>query len=382
MLHSLRSRSNFSGESGKKAIARDDFHSVHDRDHCKVYHEPGRFGGWPANHGIWSWGNEILVGYSRGNYKDLGPDRHHIDRERPEQHWLARSRDGGETWTHEHPAERGMLVPRGESLHGIETPGLAIPTLRDCPGNIDFAHPNFALTARMSSVHAGESRFYYSYDRGHRWNGPFRLPNFGTAGTAARTDYLVDGPHELTLLLTAAKQDGRQGRPLAVRTEDGGRSWRFLSWIGHEPKGFAIMPATVRLSETELLTIVRCREGSRRWNRAYRSLDNGLTWQFSGDPVTDLGEGNPPALIQLADGRLCLAYGYRAAPFRICVKLSNDGGRHWGPEMILRRDGANRDMGYPRMVQRPDGKVVVVYYFSDLETGPERYIGASIWDPN
>lgn len=34
-----------------------------------VYQEPGRFGGWPANHGIWSWGNEILVGFERAYYQ-------------------------------------------------------------------------------------------------------------------------------------------------------------------------------------------------------------------------------------------------------------------------------------------------------------------------
>ena len=45
----------------------------------KVYAEPGRFGGWPANHGLWSWGNEILVGFSRGYYKDLGPELLQLD---------------------------------------------------------------------------------------------------------------------------------------------------------------------------------------------------------------------------------------------------------------------------------------------------------------
>ncbi|HKB42689.1 MAG TPA: carbon-nitrogen hydrolase family protein, partial [Gemmataceae bacterium] len=67
-----------------------------------VYREKGRFGGWPANHGIWSWGDEILVGFSAGHYKDLG-ERHHIDRDKPEEHLLARSRDGGQTWTIENP---------------------------------------------------------------------------------------------------------------------------------------------------------------------------------------------------------------------------------------------------------------------------------------
>jgi hypothetical protein len=31
--------------------------------HVMIYHEPGRFAGWPANHGIWSWGDEILSGH-------------------------------------------------------------------------------------------------------------------------------------------------------------------------------------------------------------------------------------------------------------------------------------------------------------------------------
>ena len=57
-----------------------------DIHHVKVYFEEGRFGGWPANHGIWSWGDEILVGFSRGYHKDLGPERHNIDREKPEEH--------------------------------------------------------------------------------------------------------------------------------------------------------------------------------------------------------------------------------------------------------------------------------------------------------
>src|SRR5262249_18506879 len=49
--------------------------------HVVVYSEPGRFAGWPANHGIWSWGEEILVGCSRGYYQDRGRF-HHIDHDR------------------------------------------------------------------------------------------------------------------------------------------------------------------------------------------------------------------------------------------------------------------------------------------------------------
>ena len=34
-----------------------------------VYKEAGRFGGWPANHGIWSWGNEIRGRLQRGIFQ-------------------------------------------------------------------------------------------------------------------------------------------------------------------------------------------------------------------------------------------------------------------------------------------------------------------------
>ena len=350
------------------------------RTHTTVYYEPGRFGGWPANHGIWSWGDEILVGFSRGYYQDRG-DSHHIDHDRPEEHCLARSHDGGETWKIENPAERGFLMPQGESLHGTELPGVKIPPLRDCPGGIEFTQAGFALTARTSSVNAGQSRFSYSYDRGSTWEGPFRLPSYDTPGVAARTDYIVDGPSECTLFLTAAKSSGKEGRPFCARTVDGGATWSFLSWIGPEPDGFAIMPASVRLSDTDIIVIVRSHEGTRNWLSAYLSRDNGLNWHWLNDPAGDLGKGNPASLLALDDGRLCLIYGLRAEPFSMCAQVSDDDGQSWGDVIVLRDDGASQDIGYPRSVSRPDGKVVTVYYFCHAATGPERYIAATTWDP-
>ncbi len=351
-------------------------------EHVMVYREPGRFGGWPANHGIWSWGNEILVGFGAGYHKDNGPERHAIDHDKPEEHLLARSLDGGMSWQIENPSQRGALIPVGEALHGVTPPGLQEKPWRDCTGGIDFTHADFALTVRMTNAHAGPSRFYYSTDRGHKWEGPFRLPLFDQPGIAARTDYIINGKHDCMLFLTAAKPDREEGRPLCVRTTDGGRTWRFVSWIAEEPPGYAIMPSTVRLGPRELLSAIRRREDPKRWIETYRSLDDGQSWTLDTVPAPDLGEGNPASLIRLADGRLCLTYGYRAAPYSIRARLSGDGGRTWDLEIILRDDGAGRDIGYPRSVQRPDGKVVTVYYFWDKLSGHERYIAATIWEPS
>ena len=349
--------------------------------HVKVYYQPGRYGGWPANNGIWSWGNEILVGLVGGHHKEK--TGHTIDPEKPRLHLFGRSLDGGETWSIEDAYESGL---KGAAENNTGIPGASFKPPVDCPGGINFTHPDFAMTLRRMNNGTGPSHFYYSYDRGKAWEGPFSLPDLGTQGIAARTDYIVNSEHDCMIFLTAAKSNRREGRVFCARTIDGGKTWEMVSWIGPEPEGYSIMPASVRLSSSDILVVIRRRErepeGSRGWLASYLSEDNGQNWRQLDDPVSELGGGsNPPALIKLKDGRLCLNYGVRVDPYRICAKLSADQGRTWSEEIVLRSDGANGDIGYPRNVQRPDGKVVTIYYFNDPKTGVERYIGASIWNP-
>ena len=129
-----------------------------------------------------------------------------------------------------------------------------------------------------------------------------------------------------------------------------------------------------RLGYAVLLTTVRFR----RWIEAYRSDDNGVTWKGVTRAVPDTGRGNPPSLVKLKDGRLVITYGYRAEPYGIRAVLSEDDGKTWGKDIILRQDGAAWDLGYTRTVQRPDGKLVTVYYFPE-QAQTERVIAATIW---
>jgi hypothetical protein len=43
-----------------------------------IYKQPERFAGWPANHGIWSWGDEIVVGFEAGSDNDNPPGMAHL----------------------------------------------------------------------------------------------------------------------------------------------------------------------------------------------------------------------------------------------------------------------------------------------------------------
>lgn len=339
-----------------------------------LYKETGRYGGWPANHGIWSWGNEILVGFELGYFKfsDRG---HSIDYSKPAEHVLARSMDGGKTWKLERP--KGLQPPPSVKIAGVPAGGDGKEAM-DCPGGLDFSKPGFIFTARMADIHIGPSRYYYSNDKGRQWQGPCKLPDFGQPGIAARTDYIVNGKHDMTVFLTAAKSNSKEGRVIAARTTDGAKTWKMLSFVGPEPEGndFAIMPSSVKLDNGRMLTSIR----HRRFIDLYGSNDNGSTWHHVSTPVPDSGRGNPSSMIKLKDGRLALVYGYRAEPYGIRARLSSDEGKTWSDDIVLRADAGNWDLGYPRSVQRPDGKVVSVYYYNDSpET--ERYIGVTIWQP-
>jgi hypothetical protein len=140
------------------------------------------------------------------------------------------------------------------------------------------------------------------------------------------------------------------------------------------------MPATVRLSPTDLVTTIRRQDPPKSWLEAYGSHDDGRSWSWLSIPEPDTGEGNPPSLVRLADGRLCLIYGVRARPFGIRARLSGDGGRSWSGAITLRDDGGSNDLGYVRSVVRPDGRVVAVYYYTE-QASPTRFIAATIWDP-
>lgn len=340
-------------------------------DHVVVYKQPERFAGWPANNGIWAWGDEIVVGFTLGYHDDEKQGGHPIRRDRPSTAMQARSTDGGATWKIE--------TPNYVDENGRE------PTPTEPTGGIDFEHADFALMFRMEGSNSGFSQFYFSHDRCRTWQGPFKLPTFGRKGIFARTDYIVQGKHRLMAFFTAAKDGGGEGWPFAARTDDGGASWEFVGWIGPQPGegGYAIMPSTLRLKNGALLSMIRRRgvfeDGKRWWVEAFLSPDDGRSWYMLDEPYLP-NRGNPTHMIRLRDGRIALTYGWRGAPYGVRAKLSSDEGKTWSDEIVLRDDGKGWDLGYPRTIQRADGKIVTAYYFNDRH-GKERYIAATVWDP-
>ena len=334
--------------------------AVEEARHLKVFYEKGRFAGWPANNGIWHWENEILVGFTLGY---LAPPQkkglHQLDLDRPRTSMLARSMDGGQTWSASEAA-----YPEGRP--------------KPFPTDIPFDAPGFALNAR------GDKAFI-SLNRGRTWQGPFRLP-FADLNLRARTDYQVLGPKDLILFLTAQKTNNREGRPFCARTRTAGTHFNQFAWIGPEPpSGYSIMPSSIRMPNGDFLVALRRRNNDpaqHNFIELFRSRNGGLSFQWLANPVKENGQysGNPPSMVRIADGKICITYANRDKPHTIRVVFSSDDGKTWGPEYVLRSGAAEPDIGYTRTVQRPDGKLVTVYYWLHKPRS-ERYIAATIFSP-
>ena len=355
--------------------------------HRTVYRAPGKYAGWPANYGIWHWGDEIVTGFTLGDHNNDG-GFHARDREQPFVTMQARSLDGGMTWNSSiapliAPGNMGISTDEHRSESQGPVASLSNPPVQH-QGGIDFTHPDFALLCARTGLRAGaDSWFYTSIDKCASWNGPFALPMFNQLGIAARTDYIVDQSEAATFFLTATKTDGEEGRVFCARTSDGGQTFQFISWLRQNPDGFDIMPASLQLEDGGIITAIRSRDSSGHNDsiNMMRSEDNGQSWATISTPAPRTGNGgNPPSMIRLADGRICLTYGYRDDPYGIHAVLSEDNGSSWTDPLIIRDNGGNHDIGYPRCIQRADGQVVTIYYYNDSPEG-ERYIAATIWKP-
>jgi hypothetical protein len=145
-----------------------------------------------------------------------------------------------------------------------------------------------------------------------------------------------------------------------VRSHDLGRSWRRPVEAARADGLVFSEPSIARTQSGKLL--VMSREEATGHIFQSESLDDGHTWS----PPRKLDFwGYPTHCIPTSDGRVLIVYGRRRPPYGIRAAVSDDEAVSWGPEIVLRDDLPNDNLGYPSVIEYAPGRFFTAYYGED-----------------
>jgi hypothetical protein len=368
-------------------------------DHGIVYRNDQEFCGWPFYCGLWTTScGEVVTGFKKiaRSYDDAGAISHTKLTIGHGRLVLIRSRNGGESWDEDSQIsvfdladDAGRILREGGESYESEVP-------------LDFLDPDVAIMAgALPALLKPDSRAWIraSTDGGLSWRRPILLPLHGLANITGHGPPTVRADGMCLLGLSTTSADGWTNRPLVYASPDG-LHWNFLSFITPAIEGGSAVSdragplifgairhfytRLLALADGRILASVRFQREATgvMWVDIFESLDGGRSWGFL-SRVNDWGA--PGDIVEMSDGRIVCVYGYRLAPAGIRARVSEDGARSWGPELILRDDGGSWDLGYPRVVEIAPGRLLSTYYFNSKDdpiqmNGGVRHIARTIFE--
>ena len=382
--------------------------SVSDVVHSRVCGGPDTYCGHPYQDGMFDFGGgEIAVLHKHApcDYASLESIGHAESHSRAKI-VMQRSLDGGETWEPGHKVLWDESAPLEERMAFLRSTGPR--------AEIDLSHRDSAIFFARTRLHdeLSESKMQTfairSADRGHTWEEhPIVLPPLHTtdpsAPMAGRPLY-KDGVPLIELddgyLVTIFYPEG-ENAPMLFGTGDDGLTWDYLSMGRGDTSGFGRVeyPAVLKASDGRLLLFTTNNQGSRNCLQLAESVD-GYSWSEY-RPIVRVGAspwlsrpvvpqspyqlpGNvmyrSPWPMMLRDGRIVVIFARRKIPNGIGLIVSEDDGRTWSDEVILRDDAPSSDLGYPVATELGDGRIFTAYYFNDelgREFGGPRYIAGT-----
>ena len=369
-------------------------------EHGIVHRDEGAFCGWSFYCGLWKFPDgSILTGFKKiqSAYAEAGEISHTRLTVGQGQLKTIRSVDGGQSWDQE---SIQTVFDLGTSAEAIGRDG---GESYDDEPPVDFLDPNvIAMSGAMPALLKADSRAWLrlSTDAGRTWRRAILLPLQGLGSLTGHGPPTVRRDGMALLGMSYTTENGWTNRPLVYASTDG-RRWNFLSFITPEIEGgsavtdrkdLALFGAIrhfyarpLALSDGRILASLRFQRDARGifWTDIFESEDGGRTWRFL-SRVNDWGA--PGDIVEMADGRIVCVYGFRLPPYGIRARVSEDGGRTWGSELILRDDGGSWDLGYPRVIEVEPNRLLSVYYMNTREdpvqlNGGVRHIARTIFTP-
>ncbi|OGV70864.1 MAG: hypothetical protein A2283_14135 [Lentisphaerae bacterium RIFOXYA12_FULL_48_11] len=322
--------------------------------------ESGRYLGWATLARIRT--GELIVAFSGDRDAHVCP-------------WgktqIIRSLDQGKTWTLPQTITSTPLDDRDAGIIQTKTGALLVSWFTSLAFEGAYFEAAVQRYARHGEKIPPEIRKQWlgnwirrSEDNGRKWGEPVR-----TVSTAPH------GPIQLRdgrLLYIGNGQWQNKAAVTVEQSGDDGRTWSVITTI-EKPQGSTTSmcePHLVELASGKLLAMFRYepKDRSKCFLMQSESSDGGKTWS----PVHSSGIwGYPPHLIQLRNGWVLVAYGYRMKPFGERACISRDEGRTWDLEnQIILAEAPGPDLGYPSSVQIEDGSILTVYYQAEKLGAP------------
>jgi hypothetical protein len=366
-----------------------------DLDHAIVYRREDEFCAWTYTRGFWETGDgELIQNFDALTVAYEDPDAISHDNifatSTGTKMVTVRSTNRGRTWDGDNPGINGLTAGGASATPFAEM------------GPIDYLDKNVLLSSFSAGFGSpsGRATIRVSKDAGRTWSGASPIALDGLQSLTALNSYLVRPDGRCLLFMFEVSADGWNRRPLVYGSLDGGTEFHFMSFITDErdPKAQAkgdwqssfaygghrwFYPRATMMPNGRILCTLRCQRSPTgdMWTEVYKSDDGGRTWSFL-SRVNDFGA--PGSLVRMSDGRLVVVYGYRLRNYGIRAVVSEDEGRTWGNELIVRDDGGSWDLGYPNAWEVEPGKVGCIYYFNSKDdpvqvNGGKRHIARSIF---
>jgi hypothetical protein len=286
---------------------------------------------------------------------------------------LVRSKDGGKTWTKEpeliyaHPLggsqdpcmvqlKDGSIVCT--SYAWALLPPETVAKMPDTP-----SHPPYAFLGGY---------VLRSEDGGKTWRGPFvpmsmpgnksmdvlgkSLPTYNRGAMIQRKDGKL-----YWAAVCFDRVDPRLTSVHLITSSDRGETWQYACPVAADEKVTFNETSLVETKKGDIVAFMRTKDFDDKLAVA-RSTDGGKSFQWEDGKII----GHPYHALRLKDGRVLLVYGYRHEPFGIRARLLNPDCTNIAeaPEVVIRDDGGNVDLGYPWAALLPDGNILVVYYMN------------------
>jgi sialidase-1 len=275
------------------------------------------------------------------------------------------SDDDGKTW----PAK--FLLAESKKADGVLQKW-------NCPRVVQLRDGRLLILCDRYAIPPGESArrdyskvfFWFSQDEGKTFSGPRETPIVGIV-----PDRLLELPDGAWLICThqfARDHDYREER--AWRSEDQGRTWQGPFTIASKPGLQLCEGSIVRLPDGLLVCYLR--ENSGQGLPAYKSFsrDGGRTWD--GPYETRIDGCHRPVAGLLPSGHVLVTYRHKPdsrppkntfaflEPAASAAEMSRDKQR--GVLLPLDHDRHKQaDGGYTGWVLLPDGRILVVNYIKD-----------------